>query len=193
DPLRLFRRRLRRSRRHRRAQTPRHHQPPPLTSDNRNPQVAINMRVRRAGAPRRDCLRHGWRGQAPWMGLRRVPPGRTRLVDPLRYRNLEKGGQATPNTCRKYARYPGSSHIVFPGESLSFATGCPLQRTIFITTLSGGTPTSFVRFVPIPNDIRARPRNRAYSRITRSMSRLSLNTSTFVRGSIRWLSRCAII
>lgn len=46
-------------------------------------------------------------------------------------------GVSISNTCRKYAMYAGSSHMFLPGESDSFATGCPLQRTIFITICSG--------------------------------------------------------
>lgn len=46
-------------------------------------------------------------------------------------------GCAMPNTCRRYARYALSSHMLLPGESDSFATGWPLQRTILMTICSG--------------------------------------------------------
>lgn len=65
---------------------------------------------------------------------RAVPAEPVENSTPERRRN-QAGGNS--NTCRKYARYAGSSHIVFSGASETFATGWPLQRTIFITICSG--------------------------------------------------------
>ncbi len=47
------------------------------------------------------------------------------------------GGCVIPNTWRRYARYALSSHMLLPGESDSFATGWPLQRTILMTICNG--------------------------------------------------------
>ena len=75
--------------------------------------------------------------------------------------------------------------------SLSLATGWPLQATIFSTICSAFGPVSLVRLVPMPKEVRQRPRKRSYSAITWPMSRPSLKTSVRVRGSIRIVSRCA--
>src|SRR5690606_8381418 len=43
--------------------------------------------------PWRDCLRHGWRGQAPWTGLRRVPPRVAPLARPCCQTNRTLPGE----------------------------------------------------------------------------------------------------
>ncbi|MNT63359.1 hypothetical protein D3C72_2011680 [compost metagenome] len=76
-------------------------------------------------------------------------------------------------------------HRVLPGESDSFATDWPLQRTSFMTMLSGVKPTSLVRLVPMPKPVMMRSAKCWYRANALSRSRPSENTRRLVLASMR--------